>query len=129
MYDLIDHWPDAFKEREEYKLITQDELCTKEFGLGYLFNVQTKLANKMSSHAEKIEKPVLLLHGDSDIVALPNSSKIIFDKLASKDKTLNMFSGADHWFYQSLIPIMSSKYTLDQKRTVSSEVKNWLKIR
>lgn len=129
MYDLIDHWPQAFKESEEYKLITQDELCTKEFGLGYLFNVQTKLANKMSSHAEKIEKPVLLLHGDSDIVALPNSSKIIFDKLASKDKTLNMFSGADHWFYQSLIPTMSSKYTLDQKRTVSSEVKNWLKIR
>ena len=129
MYDLINHWPHAFKESEEYKLITQDELCTKEFGLGYLFNVQTKLANKMSSNAEKIEKPVLLLHGDSDIVALPNSSKIIFEKLASKDKNLHMFPGADHWFYQSIIPTMSSKYPMDQKRTVSSEVKNWLKTR
>jgi acylglycerol lipase len=127
MYDLIDHWPQAFKESEEYLLITQDGLCTKEFGLGYLFNVQTKLANKMPSHAEKIEKPALLLHGDSDIVALPNSSKIIFDKLASKDKTLHMFQGADHWFYQSIIPTMSTKYTIEQKRTVSSEVKNWLK--
>ncbi|HEX7482456.1 MAG TPA: alpha/beta hydrolase, partial [Candidatus Bathyarchaeia archaeon] len=101
----------------------------KEFGLGYLFNVQTKLSNKMSSNAEKIEKPVLLLHGESDIVALPKSSKIIFEKLASKDKNLHMFPGSDHWFYQSIIPTMSSKYPMDQKRTVSSEVKNWLKTR
>ena len=81
----------------------------------------------MPSHAEKIEKPSLLLHGDPDIVALPNSSKIIFDKLASKDKTFRKFQGADHWFYQSIIPTMSTKYTIEQKRTVSSEVKNWLK--
>jgi hypothetical protein len=70
----------------------QDELCTKEFGLGYHFNVQTKLANKMPQNAAKIQLPVLLLHDDSDIVALPTSSKIIFKKLASLDKKTSIYS-------------------------------------
>jgi acylglycerol lipase len=125
MYNLIDEWPQAFKESEEYQLISQDPLCTKEFGLGFLFNVQTKLANKMLQNASKIEKPVFIMHGDSDIVALPNSSHRIMEKLASKDKNLQVFPGADHWFYQSIIPQMSSKYSLEKKREVSGSVKNW----
>ena len=126
MYDLIDKWPLSFRESEEYKLISQDELCTKEFGLGFLFNVQFKLANKMIQNASKIEKPVFIINGDSDIVALPNSSQKILKKLASKDKTMHTFAGADHWFYQSIIPQMGSKYSLEQKRAVSGAVTDWL---
>jgi acylglycerol lipase len=126
MYDLIDKWPQAFRESEEYKLISEDELCTKVFGLGFLFELQTRLANKMSHYAQKIEKPALLIHGDADIVALPESSKKLMEKLASKDKTLQTFPGADHWLYQSIIPKMSSKYSLEQKNHVSNAVKNWL---
>jgi alpha-beta hydrolase superfamily lysophospholipase len=125
MYDLIDKWPQAFKESEEYRLIS-DEFCTKVFGLGFLFDVQLKLANKMLHNAAKVEKPVLLIHGDKDIIALPNSSKTILEKLASSDKNLQVFPGPDHWFYQSIIPKMSSKYSLEQKKDVSLAVKNWL---
>ncbi len=125
-YDFIDMWPQAFLQSEEYKLISEDELCTKTFGLGFLFNVQTKLANKMLQHASKIEKPVLIIHGDADIVACPNSSNQIIEKLSSQDKNLQLFPGADHWFYQSIIPTMSSKYSLEQKKEVSSTVKSWL---
>jgi pimeloyl-ACP methyl ester carboxylesterase len=70
---------------------------------------------------------VLLIHGDSDIVALPHNSKVIMEKLTSADKTLHTFAGADHWFYQSIIPTMSSKYSLEQKKTVSAVAKEWLK--
>jgi len=62
MFDLLDRWPQAFKESEEYRLITQDELCTKKFGVGWLVNVQTKLANKMLNNASKIDEPILVLH-------------------------------------------------------------------
>ena len=126
MYDLIDKWPQAFRDSEEYKLISEDELCTKVFGLGFLFELQTQLANKMIHYAEKIDKPALLIHGDADIIALPESSNKLMEKLASKDKTLQMFPGADHWLYQSIIPKMSSKYGLEQKEQVSNAVKNWL---
>jgi acylglycerol lipase len=126
MYDLIDKWPETFKESEEYRLISGDELCTKTFGLGFLFSVQTKLANKMLHYASKIEKPTLIIHGDADIIALPESSNKLMEKLASKDKNLQLFPRADHWLYQSIIPTMSSKYNLEQKREVSSIIKNWL---
>lgn len=126
MYDLIDKWPQPFRESEEYKLISSDELCTKMFGLGFLLNVQTKLANKMLDNSSKINKPTQLIHGNSDIVALPSSSNRILEKLASSDKNLHLFPGADHWLYQSIIPTMSAKYTLEQKQTVSNIVKNWL---
>jgi alpha-beta hydrolase superfamily lysophospholipase len=127
MYNLIDEWPQAFKVSEEYQLISNDKLCTKEFGLGYLFDVQTKLANKMPHNASKIEKPVLLMQGDSDMVALPQSSEIIREKLVAEDKTLHTFTGADHWFYQSIIPTMSAKYDAEKKRMVSAVAKDWLK--
>jgi alpha-beta hydrolase superfamily lysophospholipase len=126
MYDFIDKWPQAFKESEEYKLITQDELCTKVFGLGFLFDLQTKIASKMIHHASKIVKPVLLIHGDADIIALPDSSNKLMEKLASTDKNIQFFHGADHWLYQSIIPKMSEKYTLEQKREVSNAAKIWL---
>lgn len=126
MYDLIDKWPQAFRESEEYKLISEDELCTKVFGLGFLFDLQTKVANKMLHNATKVEKPVLLIHGDADIIALPESSNRIVEKLASNGKNLQVFHGADHWLYQSIIPRTSSKYSKEQKMEVSTAVKNWL---
>jgi len=126
MYDLVDRWPEAFKESDEYKLISEDELCTKPFGLGFLFSLQTKLANTMLKHASKISKPVLIIHGDADIIACPNSSNLIMEKFASTDKNLHVFSNADHWLYQSIIPTMSSKYSLEQKKEVSSTVNSWL---
>ncbi|MGA2681550.1 MAG: alpha/beta fold hydrolase [Candidatus Bathyarchaeia archaeon] len=127
MYNLVDEWPQAFKETEEYKLITGDELSTKEFGLGFLFDVQTKVVNAMSHNASKVKKPVFLVHGNQDVIALPESSKIMLDKLGSEDKTLQMFPGADHFFYQSIIPRMGLKYDLDRKKTVSNAVNDWLK--
>jgi len=116
----------AFREGEEYKFISEDELCTKVFGLGFLFELQTKLVNKMLQNASKIKKPVFLIHGDADIVALPESSNKIMEKLASNDKNLQVFHGADHWLYQSIISKMSSKYSLEQKTEVSAAAKNWL---
>jgi acylglycerol lipase len=127
MYNLVDEWPQAFKESEEYKLITEDPLCTKEFGLGFLFDVQTKMANEMPRNASKVKKPVLLIHGDQDIIALPESSKILLDKLGSEDKLLQIFPAADHWFYQSIIPKTGSRYDLEKKKTVSNAINDWLK--
>lgn len=127
MFNLIDKWPEEFKASEEYKLLSQDELATKEFGLGFLFEVQTKVSNKMPDNATKITTPVLQLHGDSDIIALPQSSKAINEKLATADKQLIMFPGADHFLYQSIIPSMGSKYDVEKKRTVSGPVKDWLR--
>ena len=73
--------------------------------------------------------PVLLLQGDSDVIALPNGSRKLMNKLASTDRSLRIFPGADHWLYQSIIPTVSFKYRLDPKLGVAGEVKEWLSRR
>lgn len=127
MYNFVDGWPQSFKVSEEYKLITGDQLCTKEFGLGFLFDLQIKLVNKMLQNVSKINKPVLLLHGDKDVIALPISSNKILEKLPTEDKTLQVFPDADHWFYQSIIPSMGSTYDLEKKKKVSAVANDWLR--
>ncbi|MDW5563442.1 MAG: alpha/beta fold hydrolase [Methanomassiliicoccus sp.] len=128
MYNLIDEWPQTFKVSEEYQLISDDPLSTKIFGLGYLFDAQTKLTNNMPHNASKVNNPVLLLHGDKDVIALPKSSEDIRDKLESDDKRIQTFEGGDHWLYQSIIPNMGSKYNPEVKRKVSVPAREWLKL-
>jgi hypothetical protein len=48
------------------------------------------------------------------------------EKLASNNKNLKVFHGADHWLYQSIVPNVSSKYGIEQKRELSTTAKNWL---
>ena len=126
MFDLLDDWPQAFKESEEYRLLTQDELCTKVFGVGWLVNVQTKLVNKMLGNASKIHKPTLVLQGNVDIIACPEGATQVMNRLKTEDKTLKTFEGADHWFFHALIPTASNRYSDEQRMTVSKVVSDWL---
>lgn len=126
VYDLLDKWPQAFKESEEFKLLAGDDLCTRKFGIGWLLDVQTKLANKMLPNASRFSQPVLVIQGDADIIALPVGSKRLMERLASKDKTMRMFEGADHWFYHAIIPTVGPRYDPQKRKMVSDAVGEWL---
>ena len=126
MFDLLDEWPQVFKESEEYGLLTGDELCTKNFAVGWLVNVQTKLANKMLSNASKIDKPALVIQGDADVIACPQGAVQVMDHLKSSDKMLRTFVGADHYFFQALIPSVGSRYSVEARLSVSGVVRDWL---
>jgi alpha-beta hydrolase superfamily lysophospholipase len=83
----------------------------------------------MLQNASKIGKPTLVLHGDADIIALPKSATQVMEHLKTQDKQLQTFAGADHWFFHSLIPTATSKYSDEQRRTVSKVIKEWLNAR
>ncbi len=127
MYDLLGIWPKAFKDSEEYKLITQDPLCTPVFGVGWLLSLQTKLANKILANSSKIAIPTLVIQGGQDIIALPVGAKKVMENLAARDKTMRNFDGADHWFYHTIIPKASNRYTDQQRSEVTSVVVDWLR--
>ncbi len=127
MYDLLSHWPQAFKDSEEYKLILGDELCTGKFGIRWLLRARTNLTTKMLRNAERIEKPTLVLQGDSDIIALPSGTDRLMGRLAAKDKQLKTYRAADHWLFHSIIPTASSRYSLEKKMEVSGAVLEWMR--
>ncbi len=85
--------------------------------MGFLFSVQTKLANKMLQNTSKIQIPVFVMRGDKNVRALPKSSKMIIEKVSSSDKKVHIFAEADHWLYQSIISRVSSKYDREKKES------------
>ena len=82
----------------------------------------------MLDHAEFVNKPVLVLQGDDDIIALPNGAKRLVTHLKTKDKELRTFPGGDHWFYHALIPTANERYADEVRKTVSKAVIDWLKV-
>ncbi|KAJ9554153.1 hypothetical protein OSB04_018198 [Centaurea solstitialis] len=52
--------------------------------------------NELESQVEKVSSPLLILHGAADKVTDPNISKFLYEKAASKDKTLKLYDGSYH---------------------------------
>ncbi len=127
MYRLLDVWPQAFKDSDEYKLITQDPLCSAAFGVGWLLSLQTRLANKMLANAARVFKPTLVIQGGRDIIALPRGASTILERLAAKDKVLRTFDDADHWFYQTILPRATDRYSAEKRSEVSEVVTEYLR--
>lgn len=44
----------------------------------------------------QVSAPLLILHGANDRVTDPNISKFLYEKAASKDKTLKLYDGSYH---------------------------------
>jgi alpha-beta hydrolase superfamily lysophospholipase len=45
--------------------------------------------------AEKIECPILICHGDADLLSLPEIAQQLYDNVGSRDKTLKIFTAQD----------------------------------
>ncbi len=125
-YNLLGIWPRAFRESEEFRLITQDPLCTAVFGVGWLLSLQTKLANRIVANCSRVTTPTLVIQGGADIIALPTGAKKVLDNLATLDKSLRSFEDADHWFYHAIIATPSTKFTDQQRTAVCSVVLDWV---
>ncbi len=69
----------------------------------------------LREQANKLTLPVLILHGENDKITPPSGSKVIYEKAASKDKTLTMYPGMRH-------EIMNER----EKARVLADILAWL---
>lgn len=61
----------------------------------------------LEQHRHELQAPVLLLHGDADIRALPSFSRQLYEGLASQEKTLKVYEGGAHQLFQDAKGITS----------------------
>ncbi len=57
-----------------------------------MINTMTEVKN----NADKINIPLLIMHGTSDVITSPSGSQWLHQAISSKDKTLNMYDGLYH---------------------------------
>ncbi len=125
-FDLLSRLPTSFKERR-YKIIMDDPLCPKDYSVSWLFGVTRTLTGKMLQYGSRIEKPALVIYGEMDDEALPAGVKRLFEKLATKDKTLRSFADADHYLYDTAFIKMTPSYDPAKAGEVAGVVREWLK--
>ena len=69
----------------------------------------------------------MILQGEADVTVQPAGAKHLYAKLAVKDKKLEFFDDAGHWFYDALSPALPrSKCDAVKRGRFIFTIKNWL---
>ena len=55
-----------------------------------------KTLSKLPSQMEEIDLPILVMHGTADRLGDPEGSRLLYDRVSSKDKTLKLYEGFYH---------------------------------
>ncbi|RVW27794.1 Caffeoylshikimate esterase [Vitis vinifera] len=55
-----------------------------------------RVCDYISRHCHELEVPMLVVHGEDDMVCASDSARTVYELAASKDKTLNIFPGMWH---------------------------------
>ncbi len=79
-----------------------------------LLNTQQKLPDQLG----RITLPVLVMYGSEDKLCNPDGSKMLYDKVGSKDKTLKVYDGLYHEIFNE-----------PEHEKVMSDVEAWLSAR
>jgi len=126
-YDSYKNWSQDFKESEEGKIILQDQLYTTKRSWRWLGGVKKTLSDKALQNASQTEKPTLIILGEKDDISIRNGAKQLLENLATKDKSIQTFTDADHLFYDAfLLGKTTAKHDPAKRKQVTTVVKNWL---
>jgi alpha-beta hydrolase superfamily lysophospholipase len=108
------------RDPEEIEIMLKDPLETPQLTVNYLANVKNRLL--------KVALPTLILQGEIDTTVLGTGAKKLYAKLNAKDKKLELFPDAGHWFYDVLSPVSPrAKYTPAKREQFIVVIKAWLK--
>jgi esterase/lipase len=86
------------------------------------------MSDKALQNASQTEKPTLIILGEKDDLYICNGAKQLLESLATKDKSIQTFTDADHLFYDAfLLGKTTAKHDPAKRKQVTSAVKDWLK--
>lgn len=125
-YEPCKNWSHDFKESEEGRILLQDPLFAKKWSWRWLGSVKKALSDEALQNASQTEKPTLIILGEKDDISILNGAKQLFESLATKDKSIQSFPNADHFFYDALFFKTTTKHDPAERKQVTSVVKDWL---
>ena len=79
--------------------------------------LSTTMDNTLS-RANEIHIPLLVLHGEKDVLAAPSGSQEMYDNVSSSDKTLKIYPGLFHEIFNE-----------PEKESVLADASTWLEAR
>ncbi len=127
MYGLINSSFEEGREPEDIRIMLEDPLEALKLSVRYMANSKS-LIDRALRNASHIEKPTLILQGEADVACLPRGARLLYESLRTKDKFLQTFPDATHWFYDTFIPTMPRpKYEAAKRENLFSIINDWLR--
>ena len=115
------------RQSEEATSVQEDPLSAQSrYSVRFLF-AAFRLIRRGLTDARQVRAPTLILQGEADGGLAPEGARKLLGALSSSDKTLKMFPGADHHFYDTLPPRLHSKYDEATKKQVYEAIASWLR--
>jgi len=128
---MYDPYKSAFLEKrdaEDIEIMLQDPLTAPKLSVRYIAHVKKTLVDRALENASHVEKPTLTLQGEADTEALPQGAKRLYESLSTKDKTIEIFPDATHWFYDTFSPATPrAKYEPQKREHFISIIEDWLR--
>lgn len=103
------------KDPNVTKAYMEDMLNCKKITMGLYNQFLIKGIDFVKAHANEFQYPVLILHGENDLIIDYSASKIFYENISSQDKTLKTYPGLYH-------EIMNEP----EKETVMHDIIAWL---
>ena len=72
-------------------------------------------ANRGLRRASEITLPIFVMHGGGDLLASPDGSETLYERVSSSDKTLKVYDGLYHEIFLE-----------EEKYEVFADIENWL---
>lgn len=125
-WDVSSGWPRHFRENEDARYILSDEKCVKEYSFRYLIGL-SKIGGKAGLRlASKVNIPTLILQGTDDDMLDPKGAQTLYKSLATLNKEIRTFKGADHGLYEVFSPRLVTKVANGGKEEVCKTIHDWL---
>ncbi|KAF3784382.1 hypothetical protein EJ110_NYTH30315 [Nymphaea thermarum] len=86
----------AFKETKKKNLVIYNVISYKDKPRLRTAVEMLRATQEIEDHLQEVSLPLLILHGESDVVTDPSVSKTLYEKAVTKDKKLNLYEGAYH---------------------------------
>jgi alpha-beta hydrolase superfamily lysophospholipase len=120
-------FPETIRKTEEYKLFSENPLNATAVSARYLIRGVRPLQTKALDNASRTGTPTLVIQGGADTVVLPIGAKKLLDSLAAKDKSLQTFADADHFFYHVLFRKSTFQDDPLKRKQITGAVSDWIK--
>jgi lysophospholipase len=104
----------------------KDPIINFQYSYRYLVDIVTLRNNHLTELSDVGDAPVLLLHGKEDRNVYLRVSKEFFKLLRTEKKDLIIFD-CDHWFYDAMFYVQSSKYTEESRMQFISSLVTWIR--
>ena len=127
MVDTMKYRSEATRKGEEAESVIRNPLSSHgNYSVRYLFGLSRFLRTTLPT-ARGVRAPTLILQGGKDGLVEPTGVAKLLEAMPATDKSVKNFPGADHHFYDGLLPRADSKYDDATRRQVYDAIEGWLR--